>query len=334
MRDPLGLSPLDLRATQQLLASGGRAVSGGLRAIQMLQVQGKDDRTAAAEDAAEEEEEAGEKKLSVLPTDREFSAIHFLATVHPAASFEQLRSGLGGLCGLLLQQSGERDNLVRVHLGLFVHCIEGLDWIKAFRKVWLQHNISRTHPSLHTYIRVTCAVTPQGAQRRVEAAAVTDFRRQEKKSPAKKAHARQLYKDSGLAAGGGVVIEAPASSQAGKDGGEERLLRAIGSLSLVQREVQRTLTPIVTCMAKNRKIRKTEKVLRRLAATLEYPNKMRSALEAGDFDEVISVYQVPTPAVPVTAAHLLSSLCCLPACLPASACARSLAAAPRASCSG
>jgi hypothetical protein len=42
--------------------------------------------------------------------------------------------GLSHLKGQLKSQSFQRENLVRTHFGLFVHCAEGLEWLKAYRK--------------------------------------------------------------------------------------------------------------------------------------------------------------------------------------------------------
>lgn len=33
----------------------------------------------------------------------------------------------------LAQQSSRREDLVRQHFGLFIHCVEGLEWLKAFK---------------------------------------------------------------------------------------------------------------------------------------------------------------------------------------------------------
>lgn len=42
--------------------------------------------------------------------------------------------GLSHLKGQLKSQSFQRENLVRSHFGLFVHCAEGLEWLKAYRR--------------------------------------------------------------------------------------------------------------------------------------------------------------------------------------------------------
>ena len=42
--------------------------------------------------------------------------------------------GLDNLKDQLKTQSSQRENLVRTHFGLFVHCAEGLEWLKAYRR--------------------------------------------------------------------------------------------------------------------------------------------------------------------------------------------------------
>ncbi len=71
---------------------------------------------------------------SVLPSDKTFSTALFLSLVHGSASFADLQQGVLNLGELLTQQSGRRENLVRLHFGLFVQCADGLEWLKAFRK--------------------------------------------------------------------------------------------------------------------------------------------------------------------------------------------------------
>lgn len=72
--------------------------------------------------------------MSVIPSDKTFSTTLFLSLVHGSASFDRLRQGVDNLSVLLQQQSSRRENLVRLHFGLFVQCADGLEWLKAFRK--------------------------------------------------------------------------------------------------------------------------------------------------------------------------------------------------------
>lgn len=72
--------------------------------------------------------------MSIIPSDKTFSTTLFLSLVHGSASFEKLQQGMQNLNLLLQQQSSRRENLVRLHFGLFVQCADGLEWLKAYRK--------------------------------------------------------------------------------------------------------------------------------------------------------------------------------------------------------
>ena len=69
-----------------------------------------------------------------MPSDKTFSPVTFLTVVHGTISFSQLRTGLDHLREQLKQQSRRRENLVRLHFGLFVQCADGLEWLKLYRK--------------------------------------------------------------------------------------------------------------------------------------------------------------------------------------------------------
>jgi hypothetical protein len=71
---------------------------------------------------------------SVVPSDKNFSTALFLTLVHGSVSFNQLRAGQDHLQQHLMLQSSRRENLVRLHFGLFVQCAEGLEFLKAYRK--------------------------------------------------------------------------------------------------------------------------------------------------------------------------------------------------------
>ncbi len=71
---------------------------------------------------------------SVVPSDKNFSTVLFLTLVHGSVSFNQLRAGQDHLQAHLMLQSSRRENLVRLHFGLFVQCAEGLEFLKAYRK--------------------------------------------------------------------------------------------------------------------------------------------------------------------------------------------------------
>lgn len=72
---------------------------------------------------------------------------------------------------------------------------------------------------------------------------------------------------------------------------ETRLNNAQKCLESAKVDTQRVLAPIMASMKKNRRIRNADQVLRRLASTLEYPHKMRQALDKGNLEDVISIYQ-------------------------------------------
>ena len=72
--------------------------------------------------------------LSVIPHDKNFSTVLFLKKIHDQTTFSDLVEGLRHLNAHLAKQSDQRQALVRQHFGLFVHCAEGLEWLKNFRK--------------------------------------------------------------------------------------------------------------------------------------------------------------------------------------------------------
>lgn len=67
------------------------------------------------------------------------------------------------------------------------------------------------------------------------------------------------------------------------DKGLERLRRSQTTLDAAKVEAQRTLAPILERMKQARRIKSAEKVLKRMTAILEYPMRMRTALEKGEF---------------------------------------------------
>lgn len=83
------------------------------------------------------------------------------------------------------------------------------------------------------------------------------------------------------------------------DKGMEKLAKAQATLDLAKLEAQSTLAPILERMKQSRRVRSAEKVLRRMSAILEHPHKMRLALERGDLQEVVLIYQ-RVQAIPST----------------------------------
>ena len=144
--DPLGLSELDLRATQALNASGrlnfqtaglSRVNNTARRMIRNSMGGGVavvDDFDDDDDDADADAQAGAKEATSVLPHEKNFSPSLFLTLVHGSISFAQLQDGSARLRARLHQQSSQREDLVRTHFGLFVHCAEGLEWLKAYRK--------------------------------------------------------------------------------------------------------------------------------------------------------------------------------------------------------
>jgi hypothetical protein len=73
--------------------------------------------------------------------------------------------------------------------------------------------------------------------------------------------------------------------------GEEKLRKAQLTLDDAKAEAQSTLAPILERMKNSRKIKNAEKVLKRMAHLLEFPYKMRVALDRGDLSDVVAIYQ-------------------------------------------
>lgn len=73
--------------------------------------------------------------------------------------------------------------------------------------------------------------------------------------------------------------------------GDTKLTRAKKNLDVAKTEAQETLAPILDRMRRSRRLKGAEKFLRRLASTLEYPQRMRRASEKGDFNEVLALHQ-------------------------------------------
>jgi len=155
VQDPLGLTELDLRAAQELHAAGaigfnhqnrpGRSSLAGasLRRSSGHTSQNQTTDWFDAEDEDEDDEgvycshekqHTGGGVSSVLPDDKTFSPELFLTLVHGNTSFEQLQKGATNLRQKLLQQENHREALVRANFGLFVHCAEGLEWLKEYRR--------------------------------------------------------------------------------------------------------------------------------------------------------------------------------------------------------
>eukprot|EP01034_Spumella_vulgaris_P022488 gene22488-28616_t len=194
------------------------------------------------------------QSLSIIPSDKSFSTTLFLSLVHGSISFDRLREGERNLKELLQQQSSRRENLVRLHFGLFVQCADGLEWLKAFRKG--VYKLSEM-PKIKTYRKSTVELSKE------------------------------------------AKMNAAASRGSSADKGMEKLKKAQTTLDLAKLEAQSTLAPILERMKQSRRVKNAEKVLRRMSAILEHPQKMRMALDRGDLQEVVLIYQ-RVQAIPTT----------------------------------
>ncbi len=70
---------------------------------------------------------------SILPKEKTFSAALFLSTVHSGTAFKDFQRALPHLRALIVKQSTQREDLVRTYFGLFIHCADDLEWLKAYR---------------------------------------------------------------------------------------------------------------------------------------------------------------------------------------------------------
>jgi hypothetical protein len=195
---------------------------------------------------------------SVLPQDKAFAPGLFLSLVHHNVGFEALTNSLPHLQSFLEKQSSARENLVRSNFGLFIDCAEDLKWLKAYRT--------------GTHIELELENSKKGRKQSVIASNVSS---------------------NGAGSGRRASIlrtDNPSMTSSLLESGEAKLMRAEKSLDKAKSEAQSTLAPILERMRKGRRIRSTEQVLKRLAATLEYPHKMQLALENNDYDEVINIY--------------------------------------------
>ena len=98
-------------------------------------------------------------------------------------------------------------------------------------------------------------------------------------------------------------LTAAGGTGGGTDKGLERLKRSQATLDAAKIEAQRTLAPILERMKHSRRIKSAEKVLKRMTAILEYPVRMRAALDRGDLAEVVAIYQ-RVQAVPTSSSSL------------------------------
>eukprot|EP01035_Chromulina_nebulosa_P017254 gene17254-22785_t len=73
-------------------------------------------------------------QVSVIPRDKTFSSGLFLRLVHPDISPTDMKLGQLNLKKQLDLQRNQRESLIRSHYSLFIQCVEGIDWLKDYRK--------------------------------------------------------------------------------------------------------------------------------------------------------------------------------------------------------
>ena len=74
--------------------------------------------------------------------------------------------------------------------------------------------------------------------------------------------------------------------------GEETLRKSHISLDLAKKEAISTLSPLLQRMKRSRLIKNTQKVVKRMSqSTLNHSYRIRLALERGDYEDVVSLYQ-------------------------------------------
>lgn len=214
----------------------------------------------------------------------------------------------------LAKRTDERESLVRTHFGLFIHCTEGLEWLKAYRLGLVRDREEAASSSSggggngasNTQGRGaggdagrgqgrggrggrggatgTGAGTTSNAGRGVLGEILNQ--RQQAKGPGR----------GGAQGGAAKPAEKGGRKRKGSisdrpdDPGEARLRRAQASLDKAKQEATMTLAPILDRMKRSRKIKNADAFLRRLTHTLDLPHKMRVGLEEGNWEDVCVIY--------------------------------------------
>jgi hypothetical protein len=196
---------------------------------------------------------AGAGAISVLPIDRSFRPALFLTLVHNKASLDDLQTGLSNLQVLLDQQSNMRENLVRLHLGHFMNCVDSIAWLKSYQF---------ENPTEIGY-------EEQLGKRRERKKLVSGTSGE--------------FKDTGPSVAAASVMSAPM----GRMDGEKMASQAVLKLEVAKKKALDTLAPILNSMKRSRQIKATESILKRFANALDFPHLMQVALEKKDYEEVI-----------------------------------------------
>ena len=277
--DPLGLSPIDLKVAQKLHARSCRlmqSLNGDfLNPLAKLELMRKlsakkdgagsdggdtdEDERQADDKNTNEEDEEDKQTPSLVPTQRNFDTELFLTQIHGNITLTQLEDGLGNLNFLIDHQSSQRESLVREHFGLFVNCAETLEWLKRRRRE-----------------------DDSGGESEDSGDGDGDTVVSDNNEPTDHPAAEVLISESHIPR---IATETKMAKAIQALETSKTYLHQAQSLS------HSTLGPILARMELSRRIKGADQILRRIAATLEFPMKMRRALDRGDFEDVIAIYQ-------------------------------------------
>jgi hypothetical protein len=72
--------------------------------------------------------------ISILPCDKNFNPALFLSLIHGSTPLNDFKRGLRNLRAAVDDRTKAREELVRNHFGLFVHCADELEWLRNFRR--------------------------------------------------------------------------------------------------------------------------------------------------------------------------------------------------------
>lgn len=195
-----------------------------------------------------------EVRDSILPTDKRFNPTLFLFLLHPGATKQQLEKGLQNLDLVLNKQTKDRENIVRAHLGLFIHCADEIEKLRDAMTNFSYHSTQQQNISDQSQYDTN------------------DYNTQ----------LDQLLQQS-------EEFEGNAKGASLSD----TLNRAKFYLEIAKNEIQKTLTPTLERIALNRKLRVQEKVLQKLASQnniLDSSTKLREYLKNKDLHRFVEEY--------------------------------------------
>lgn len=312
IRDPLGLSDLDLLATQELHKAGKltlnlygnpSTVSAGKqstfktrgRAMSATGAGWSKDPSfptgipgvgaAGAAETNNSNSTLGQGALSieasqgsVLPEDSSFRAELFLALIHGNTGFDRLKEGKRNLQDLIASHHDSRAALVRDNFGLIVQCADGLKWLKGSR-------VSGSLPGARFRSSSPGRARASSTQERSQAPAPIADRRGRTASLASITGGTTVV----AASDGGAGADAIALGERDR---EVKLRLALDSLDRAKNEANSTLAPIMDRMRKAHRIKSAESVVKRLAPILDFPNRMSQAESSGRLDEALRIFRL------------------------------------------